>query len=138
MVIYFTARIFKQRIQNCHPTVCTKNSKKSLPYYILFFLPEQLEKILFTKMKQQYQSVQKSQLPNSYTNIHWRRTGLNSVGASISKPSGRGRKRGTFISIISGRGRKTVGASAPIASISSAPLQMTTSRAKLLGKKNWG
>ena len=54
--------------------------------------------------------------------MHWRRTGLNSVGASISTTSGRGRKRGTLICIISGRGRKTVGAIAPTAPISSAPL----------------
>ena len=44
------------------------------------------------------------------------------MGASISTTSGRGRKRGTLICIISGRGRKTVGASAPTAPISSAPL----------------
>ena len=46
------------------------------------------------------------------------------MGASISTTSGRGRKRGTLICIISGRGRKTVGASAPTAPISSAPLIM--------------
>ena len=56
--------------------------------------------------------------------IHWRQTGLNSMGASISTTSGRGRKRGTLICIISGRGRKTVGASAPTAPISSAPLDI--------------
>ena len=46
------------------------------------------------------------------------------MGASISTTSGRGRKRGTLICIISGRGRKTVGASAPTAPISSAPLKI--------------
>ena len=30
------------------------------------------------------------------TYVHWRRTGLNSMGASISTTSGRGRKRGTL------------------------------------------
>ena len=54
--------------------------------------------------------------------MHWRRTGQNSVGASIDTTSGRGRKRGTLICIILGRGRKTVGASAPTAPISLAPL----------------
>ena len=45
---------------------------------------------------------------------HWRPTELNSVGACTDTTSGRGRKRYTFICIIVGRGRKTVGASAPI------------------------
>ena len=44
------------------------------------------------------------------------------MGASISTTSGLGRKRDTLICMISGRGRKTVGASAPMALISSAPL----------------
>ena len=61
---------------------------------------------------------------------HWRQTGLNSVGASISTTSGRGRKRGTLICIISERGRKTVGASAPTAPTSSAPLNMTKCQGK--------
>ena len=39
--------------------------------------------------------------------LHWCQIGLNSVGASISTTLGRGRKRGTLICIISGRGRKT-------------------------------
>ena len=56
--------------------------------------------------------------------LHWHRIGLNSVGASISTTLGRGRKRGTLICIISGRGRKTVGASAPTAPISLAPLKI--------------
>ena len=56
--------------------------------------------------------------------VHWCQTELNRVGASISTTLGRGRKRGTFICIISGRGRKTVGASAPTAPISSVPLIM--------------
>ena len=51
-------------------------------------------------------------------NDHWHRTGLSSVGAIISTTLGQGRKRGTLICIISGRGRKTVGASG------SAPLEM--------------
>ena len=54
--------------------------------------------------------------------VHWCRTGLNSVGASISTTLGRGRKRDTFRCIISGSGRKTVGASAPTAPVSLAPL----------------
>ena len=54
--------------------------------------------------------------------MHWRRTGQNSVGASIDTTSGRGRKRGTLICIILGRGSKTVGAIAHTAPISSAPL----------------
>ena len=59
-----------------------------------------------------------------YNDIHWRQSEQNSVGASISTASGRGIKRGTLICIISGRGKKTVGASAPTAIISSAPLSI--------------
>ena len=62
---------------------------------------------------------------SSHSESQWRRTGLNSVGASIDTTSGRGRKRGTLICIISGWGRKTVGASAPTAPIGSAPLIIT-------------
>ena len=47
------------------------------------------------------------------------------MGARIYKISGRGRKSGTFICIISGRGRKTVGASAPTAPIRWAPLTIS-------------
>ena len=43
-----------------------------------------------------------------------RPTRLNSMGTHINTTSGRGRKKSTFIYIILGRGRKTVGASAPI------------------------
>ena len=46
------------------------------------------------------------------------------MGASISTASGRGRKRGTLICIISGRGRKIVGASAPTAPINLALLNI--------------
>ena len=46
---------------------------------------------------------------------HWRRTGLNSMGASISTTSGRGRKRGTLICINFGAGQKSVATSAPTA-----------------------
>ena len=54
--------------------------------------------------------------------MHWRPTGLNSVGARINTSSGRAKKRGTLICIIWGRGRKTVGAIAPTAPIRWAPL----------------
>ena len=57
--------------------------------------------------------------------VHWCRTGLNSVGASISTTLVQGRKRGTFRCIISETGRKTVGASAPTAPIRWAPLGIT-------------
>ena len=46
------------------------------------------------------------------------------MGARIYKISGRGRKSGNCICIISGRGRKTVGASAPTAPIRWAPLKI--------------
>ena len=36
---------------------------------------------------------------------HWRRTGLNSMGASISTTSGRGRKREHLYVLILGQGR---------------------------------
>ena len=53
--------------------------------------------------------------------IYWRPTGLNCVGARINTTSGRGKKRGTLVCMILGRGRKTVGASAPTAPIRWAP-----------------
>ena len=46
------------------------------------------------------------------------------MGASISTTLGRGRISDALICIISGRGRKTVGAIAPTAPISSAPLDI--------------
>ena len=73
---------------------------------------------------------------NTYMHAHWRRTGLNSMGASISTTSGQGKKRGTLICIISGQGRKTVGASAPTAPISSAPLIMGLHVKFLIGYKS--
>ena len=49
------------------------------------------------------------------------------MGARIKYNFGAGQKRGILVCIISGRGRKTMGASAPTASIRSAPLLIINS-----------
>ena len=61
-------------------------------------------------------------LMNSYTNSHWRPSGLNSEGALIYIIFGRRRKISALIAIISGRGRKSRGACAPLEPPRWAPL----------------